>query len=87
MIASVLKESNRHSFGGKAATNGFSYQTSYALYYLLNELDKSKSDGRIKDLSIRQEGLDNIELSENVKVYKIVQTKACKKMEVMFRMR
>lgn len=58
-----------------ASMRGDTYQFYYALFLMLNELDESKNYGAIRNISVRLEGEDDIELSENGKIYKLVQTK------------
>ncbi|MFZ2726758.1 MAG: ABC-three component system protein [Methylococcaceae bacterium] len=59
-----------------ASMKGDKYQYYYALFLMLKELDKSKDFGLIKNLSVRIEGdFDDIELYENDRLYKLIQTK------------
>jgi hypothetical protein len=52
---------------------GDKYQDYYALFIMLKTLNDP--DSRQKDLSIKIEGLDDIELSENGKICELIQTK------------
>jgi len=55
-----------------ASMRGDTYQFQYALFLMLTIL---KEQGLKKNISVKIEGLDDIELSENGKTYKLVQTK------------
>lgn len=76
MSTSNPKQSN--PFDASASMRGNIYQSYYALYLMLKELDNSKEHGFIKNLSVKIEGLDDIELAENGRVYKLIQTKHLK---------